>query len=126
MIAESYADVWNPWANAIINPALDDAGKAKVIQDSLAEGSGNCWRLMKMVEAALERYNGRLLTGEKATIADACMTSMLHNFFFNPINPFSGMLGPWLEQNFPKVKTYADNLKAEFGKHLDSRPKCPF
>jgi len=63
--------------------------------------------------------------GDKLTIADFAWSNFFFSHVYNTEGPFSAFLQPVLE-NFPKLKAYADSLKATLKDYLENRPKRSF
>ena len=96
MISETWADCFNSYGAAMLNPDLDDAGKGKFFADSLAAG-GLTNKLFKLCETALDKSGGRFLTGAKMSMADYCMASLIYDYYRNPGSPLAPAIGPVLD-----------------------------
>ena len=124
MISETWADVFNLWGAALINPDLDDAAKAKVLTDSLNEGAV-CYKLFKVIEDLLETNGSKFLCGDTLSMGDFCMASLLFDYFRNESSPFRPALSPLLA-GFSGMSTYAENLGEELESVLGEREAKPF
>ena len=63
------------------------------------------------------------IVGDKLTIADICLGSILVSLFLNEANPNVGMLKPTLE-GYANIAKFVEGFKAEFAEYLEKRPKC--
>ena len=125
MIAETWADIFNKWGSALINPNMQDADKAKVLIDSLQEDAVG-GKLFKQIELAIKMNGGKFLTGNKMTIGDFLMASLLHDYFYNDASPFQPAIKPLLESKYPAICAYAKDLGTELAGPLSKRPVKPF
>ena len=94
MVAETYSDVFDLWANALLNQETSNEQKAEAFNNSLAEGTGAAWKLFNLVTTVLDGTGKKFIGGDKPSIADCCMTSLLFNFVKNDQNPMSQLLKP--------------------------------
>ena len=120
MISETANEVFNVWAGAMISEDKSNEEKAKIFSDSLNE-TGVAGKLIKMIETQLNKSGGKFITGNKVTIADCYMVSMVYNYARNPAGPMKDLMTPILSQKYPRFCAYADELGKEFAKNLNSR-----
>ena len=125
MVTETANELFNIWSGAMIAQDKSNEEKAKIIGDSLAE-TGAAGKLMKVIETQLGKSGGRFITGNKVTIADCYMVSLIYNYARNPAGPMKDLMAPLIKQRFPRFDAYADELGKEFAKNLDSREAKPF
>ena len=127
MICETYSDIFNLWAGTLVSQDKSDAQKKDVFTLSLADNEGVAWKFFNMITKVLQKNGGkRFLAGDKVTIADCCMVSLLFNYVKNPVGPMKDTLQPLMRAKFPRVMSYANDLEREFSKNLRSRKQKPF
>ena len=126
MVIETYQELFTTCAGILRDPSktpeqIMEAFKATVEETGLAT------KLMKLVDAALQRNGGgKFLVGNDLTIADFAMCAMIHNIFWNDMAEWSAMYKAWLAQNFPRVEEYGKALGVAQAKHLKARHQARF
>ena len=63
------------------------------------------------------------LAGDKMTIADIALGSILFNIFLNEANPNYAVRRPTLEGH-GNIAKFIEGFKGEMGEYLEKRPKC--
>ena len=111
MVCETYGDLFNLWAVTLVASDKTDTQKADVFMLSLAEKDGLAWKFFTAVTNILNRNGGgKFIAGDKVTIADCCMVSLIFNYIRNPVGPMSSMLQPLMRSKFPRIMQYSDDL----------------
>jgi len=75
--------------------------------------SGIATSYFKLIERILCKTNGKFLAGDKVTIADFVLASLIHNFICNDLSPAKDVLQSILP-GCPKLQAYIKCNQTEF------------
>uniref|UniRef100_A0A7S3HWL3 GST C-terminal domain-containing protein n=1 Tax=Favella ehrenbergii TaxID=182087 RepID=A0A7S3HWL3_9SPIT len=120
MVAESYNDVFNAAAKAMLfTPDEEKPAAFEALRDGLVK------KFMRICETRFEQNAAQMfIASDEMTIADFCLASFVFNTLKNELSPIQPVLSPMLLK-FPLFTAYTKRLEKEVSAHIERRPKAP-